>query len=111
MITRTRYTWDDLEWRETKAGVFTSHMSLFPAEYLEVEVGWQIHGPVRVSFTWRPEKQHTKARYRPLRKREFNLDDPQEYPCGACGAHRKSPCVGSDPACAFRVMFVGGGIL
>lgn len=110
-IKRTRYTWNDLSWRETKAGVFTSHISLFPAEYLEVEPGWEIHGPMRVRFAWEPEKQHTRARYKPLRRKEFDMDNPLEYPCGSCGSGRKTPCQGDDPACAFRVFFVGGGLL
>lgn len=111
MITRTRYTWNDLTWRETKSGVFTSHVSLFPAEYLEVEAGWEIHGPIRVRFAWQPATKHTRAYYKPLRRREFDMDNPLEYPCGSCGSPRKSPCVGSKPECAYRVFYVGGGML
>lgn len=111
MITRKRFTWDDLNWRETKSGVLTSNKSLFPAEYLEIETGWEIHGPVRVHFSWEPSTQHTRVKYKPLRKKEFNMDNPLEFPCGACGAERLAPCVGNEPACAFRVFFISGGVL
>lgn len=106
-----RYEWSDLTWKETKQGVFTSHMSLFPAEYLVVEEGWEIDGPVRVTFHWVPERKTTRARYRPLRKSEFNLDNPLEYPCASCGAARLSPCVGDLATCTWRVFYLGGGKL
>lgn len=106
-----RYEWNDLAWREINEGVFSARISLLPSEYLHIEEGWEIDGPVRVSFRWRPKENITRARYRPLRKSEFDLDDPTEYPCASCGAERKAPCNGEKPECAFRVFFIGGGKL
>lgn len=111
-VTRVKkYEWDTLAWRETKQGVFTSHVSLFPAEYLHIDNSWEIDGPIRVSFTWIPKDRITRARYRRLRKKEFDLDNPQEYPCVSCGADRKSPCIGDKPECIFRVFLLAGGKL
>lgn len=112
MITRVRkYTWNDLEWKPYERDTLRATASLFPAEYLEIEEGWEIDGPVRVTLTWNPNKKHTRLRYKPLPSSAFNLDDPLEYPCASCGAGRKSPCVDNKPACAFRVFFIGGGEL
>lgn len=111
MISVKSYTWDDLTWRETKRGVFKSAISLYPAEYIRIEHDWIIYGPVRVSFTWKPKSNSTSVEYEPLGKDEFNLDDPTEYPCRACGADRKMPCEGENIGCTFRVFLIDGGEL
>ncbi len=66
---------------------------------------------LKVPLSYGPKENITRARYRPLRKSEFDLDDPTEYPCASCGAQRKAPCNGEKPECAFRVFFIGGGKL
>lgn len=112
MITRVRkYTWSDLTWTPYERETMRATVSLFPAEYLEIEEGWEIDGPVRVTLTWNPAKKHTRLRYKSLPSNEFDLDNPLEYPCVSCGVDRKSPCVGDKPTCAFRVFFVSGGEL
>jgi hypothetical protein len=111
-VTRTRkYDWDTLVWREVKQGVFSSHANLFPAEYLHIDNSWEIDGPVRVSLKWDSSTKVTRIKYKSLRKRDFDMDNPQEYPCASCGADRKSPCTGDKFECTFRVFFLGGGKL
>jgi hypothetical protein len=111
-VTRIRkYDWDTLVWREVKQGVFSSHANLFPAEYLHIDNSWEIDGPVRVSLKWDSSTKVTRIKYKSLRKRDFDMDNPQEYPCASCGADRKSPCIGDKFECTFRVFFLGGGKL
>ena len=103
--------WDTVEWKTTRAGNQTATVLLNAGEYFHIEEGWEIDGPIRVSFTWIPKDRITRARYRRLRKKEFDLDNPQEYPCLSCGADRKSPCIGDKAECTFRVFFLAGGKL
>lgn len=111
-VTRTRkYDWDTLVWREVKQGVFSSHANLFPAEYLHIDNSWEIDGPIRVSLKWDSSTKVTRIKYKSLRKKDFDMDNPQEYPCASCGADRKSPCIGDKSECTFRVFFLGGGKL
>jgi hypothetical protein len=111
-VTRIRkYEWDTLAWRETKQGIFSAHANLFPAEYLHIDNSWEIDGPIRVSLKWNSYTKATSIRYRKLRKKDFDIDNPQEYPCASCGADRKSPCIGDKQECTFRVFFLGGGKL
>ena len=105
------YTWDNLTWKERKAGVRVAHLALYPAETLQIEVGWEITGPQRVTISHREGDKHTKVRYGKLRKSEFDLDNPLEYPCKSCGSDRFVAC---DEACIvapFRVFLVEGGVL
>ena len=111
-VTRIRkYEWDTLAWRETKQGIFSSHANLFPAEYLHIDDSWEIDGPIRVSLKWNTSTKVTRIKYKSLRKKDFDMDNPQEYPCASCGADRKSPCIGDKFECTFRVFFLGGGKL
>ena len=105
------HSWENLVWDEREEGLFVSKVSLYPAEYLHIEEGWEIDGPARVTLKWRPTKKHTRLIIKPLPASEFNMDDPQEYPCGSCGAARKSPCVGDDMRCTYRVFSYSGGQL
>lgn len=109
--TMTEYTWESLSWRRIKEGVLSAHISLYPAEVLRVDDTWVIPGPVRVHFTWYPERNITRARYKKLRKRDFDIDNPREYPCLSCNAKRGEACVGNEPACAYRVFLISGGKL
>ena len=99
-----RYEWDDLVWKGT-GKIKKARLNLYPGDTLEVEPGWVIHGPTRVSFTWDKSVRHVKTSYREL---SLDLDDPYEYPCVACGALRFQSCVGSNPACTFRVFELKG---
>ena len=111
-VTRTRkYDWDTLVWREVKQGVFSSHANLFPAEYLHIDDSWEIDGPVRVSLKWNSSTKVTRIKYKSLRKKDFDMDNPQEYPCASCGVERHVPCVGDDARCSFRVFLMKGGML
>ena len=111
IIRKRKYTWDDLSWKNGKVDVLVAHVSLFAGEYLEVEKGWEIDGPIRVSLSYRPAIKRTRIKYKPLRRREFDLDNPLEYPCVACGADRLSPCTDDNPECAYRVFYLKGGLL
>jgi hypothetical protein len=110
-MNRKVYEWNDLAWRETKSDVKTACISLLPDESLRIEQGWEIQGPVRVHFAYSEKDNHTKVRYRNLRKREFDLDNPLEYPCGFCGAERFAPCKGNNLYCTYRVWTTNGGVL
>jgi hypothetical protein len=106
-----KYTWENLVWEEVGDGLLECSVSLYPAEYLRIEEGWSIDGPARVTLKWTPSKKHTRVVVKPLSASEFNIDDPQEYPCASCGAVRKSPCVGNDTRCMYRVFSFSGGEL
>jgi hypothetical protein len=62
------HTWDNLSWRDTKAGVRVAHLSLYPNETLQIEVGWEITGPTRLTITHKITTKHIKVRYKNLRK-------------------------------------------
>jgi hypothetical protein len=112
MTERTmRYTWESLVWDERSGGLFVSTISLYPSEYLRIEEGWEVEGPARVTLKWTPSKKHTRLVCKPLPAHEFDIDDPLEYPCASCGALRKSPCIGNNERCTFRVFSYSGGTL
>lgn len=111
IMRKRKYTWDDLSWKNGKVDVLVSHVSLFAGEYLEVEEGWEIDGPIRLSISYRLNTKHTRIKYKPLRRREFDLDNPLEYPCVSCGADRLSPCIENNPECVYRVFYLKGGLL
>lgn len=103
--------WDSLEWKTTRAGNQTATIMLNAGEYLHVEEGWDIDGPIRVKITYSPRTDKTTARYSPLPSDKFDMDNPYEYPCASCGAERHVPCVGNKPECAYRVFLMKGGML
>ena len=105
------YDWDTLEWKTTRAGNRTVSITLLAGEYLHVEEGWEVDGPIRVGLTYYPKSDQTRARYSSLPKDKFDLDDPKEYPCMSCGVARQVPCVGDKPECAYRVFLMKGGLL
>lgn len=105
------YEWEDLKWNQVTPSISYARMNLLPAEKLRVEEGWEITGPIRVSFRWNKAENHTRIRYKALHVSKLNLDDPTEYPCAACGASRGTPCVGDDARCTFRVFLTTGGKL
>jgi hypothetical protein len=106
-----RYAWEDLVWEEHPDELLVCTVSLYPAEYIRIEQGWEVDGPARVTLKWKPSKKHTRLLIKPLPASEFDIDDPQEYPCASCGAARKSPCVGDYPNCSLRVFSTSGGQL
>lgn len=106
-----KYEWDNIAWQDTRNGEQYADVMLMPDDTLIVESGWEIHGPMRVEFTWNKSKKHTRVKYNALPSSVFNLDDAKEYPCKSCGAMRGKECIGSKPECAFRVFFIKGGQL
>lgn len=106
-----KYNWDNLVWTEIRPNVFRTRIDLLPAEKLHIEKGWEITGPIRVSFKWDKAKKHTRLWYKPLPKELLDLDDPTAYPCRVCNAKRNEPCVGEDARCSFRVFLIDGGKL
>ena len=105
------YKWESLAWTEVQPNVFRTHLNLLPAEKLHIEAGWEITGPVRVSFRWDKLNKHTRIKYKSLPAKLLDLDDPTEYPCRVCKAKRGEQCVGNDARCSFRVFLIEGGKL
>lgn len=105
------YEWESLTWTEVKPNVFRTHLDLLPAEKLHIEAGWEISGPVRVSFRWDKSKKHTRIKYKSLPRELLDLDDPTAYPCRVCKAKRGEACSGNDARCSFRVFLIEGGKL
>ena len=97
------YKWESLTWNEVKPNVFRTRIDLLPMQKLHVEEGWEISGPIRVSFRWDKAKRHTRVWYKPLPKKLLDLDDPTAYPCKICKAKRGKPCVGDDARCTFQI--------
>jgi len=111
-VRELKATWDSLTWHKgDRTGTEYATIDLLAGEYLRIEEGWEIDGPVRVVVMYRKGSEHTSLRYKPLPREKFDLDNPYEYPCQNCGATRGNPCVGEDEACSFRVFFMRGGFL
>ena len=68
------YKWESLTWNEVKPNVFRTRIDLLPMQKLHVEEGWEISGPIRVSFRWDKAKRHTRVWYKPLPKKLLDLD-------------------------------------
>lgn len=111
MMRERKCEWDDLVWKTTKSGNKTTRVDLLAGEFIHLEEGWEIDGPVSVYLTYLPSTDHTRVRYKPLPHSMFNLDDPCEYPCAMCGAKRGEQCIGDNTECAYRVFFMKGGLL
>lgn len=108
---KCKYNWDNLSWeRNDKSNVQTSCVTLLADEYISIEEGWDIFGPIRVTFSYDMVTKHTQVEYEPLNDQEFDLDNPLEYPCDRCGALRLEPCNGNNPECVFRVFSTKGGL-
>ena len=110
-VLRKRYDWHTIEWRIRDKGEKYATITLNAGEYIRVEEGWDIVGPMRVELSYFPNDEHTNIKYSRLKGDKFDLDDPLEYPCVSCGATRKNPCVGDNFACTFRVFYIEGGKL
>ena len=116
-IRERKYEWDTLKWRYitdkrgNKTDTRVADVSLLAGEYLFIEIGWEIEGPVRAIISYRENDEHTRVKYRPLPSNEFDLDNALEYPCKSCGSKRHQPCTGDNPQCVFRVFLLSGGVL
>jgi len=116
-IRERKYEWDTLEWRYVRddkgkqTDTRVADISLLAGEYLFIESGWEVEGPVRAIITHRENNNYTRIKYRPLPRNEFDLDNALEYPCKSCGAKRHEPCVGDKAECVFRVFLLTGGVL
>lgn len=112
-LREVKYIWESLEWITSKRNdnIKRAVVSLMPSEVLEIEEGWQVDGPVRVTLRYYKKEKRTTVSYAPLRKNEFDLDNPLEYPCASCGADRLEPCIGFNTQCTFRVFSTRGGKL
>lgn len=91
------------EWRTIKSGK-VAKVYLYAGDTLKVHEE-EFVGPTRVSLYARNDGS-LHVRCRPLNAREFNLDDPLEYPCGYCGAHRGVRCSADCEQPTFRVFSV-----
>ena len=49
MMRERKYEWDDLVWKTTKSGNKTTRVDLLAGEFIHLEQGWEIDGPVSVS--------------------------------------------------------------
>jgi len=111
-IREKKYEWDTLEWRYIDGSdTRVADISLLAGEYLLIEHGWEIEGPVRAIISYRENDKYTRVKYRPLPRKDFDLDNALEYPCKSCGAKRHAPCIGDNAQCVFRVFFLSGGVL
>jgi hypothetical protein len=111
MMRERKCDWDDLVWKTTQSGNKTTRVDLLAGEFIHLEEGWEIDGPVSVYLTYLPSKDITRVRYKPLPHTMFDLDNPLEYPCAMCGAQRGVQCIGDNTECAYRVFFMKGGLL
>jgi hypothetical protein len=111
-IRERKYEWDTLEWRYIDGSdTRVADISLLAGEYLFIELGWEIEGPVRAIISYRENDKHTRVKYRPLPSDKFDIDNALEYPCKSCGAKRNKPCTGDNALCVFRVFLLSGGVL
>lgn len=100
----------DLKWYQDGEDKTVALVNLFPGDDLFIELGWILHGPLQVKLI-KDTERGLQAVVRRLSKKVFNMDDPLEYPCYACGANRHVPCVGNQEECVYRVFWVRGGKL
>lgn len=96
------------KWRRIKSGR-VAHVYLYAGDTLTVH-DEEFIGPTRVSIYDRDDGT-IKLRWRTLNASEFDIDNPLEYPCGYCGAHRDNTCAGDCEQPAFRVFSVRSATL
>ena len=90
---------------------YIAKVPLYPGDSVRIEADWFMYGPAMLTVWHERDTGRISLLQKPLPKDLFDLDNPLEYPCLACGAERFVACLGDNEECTYRVFHSLGGKL